>query len=84
MLRSRVIIEESEKYIKETYTSHSGFISFHSNKIEDWLNKEYILENPEHRIGGLLECICFAEIDTDNIYDWCDSGYYMEFEPINC
>lgn len=69
--------EAASQYFINTYTSCSGFVSFHSNEISDWLNKKYILENPAHRVGALLECLCFCEIDTNNIPYWCDSetGY---------
>lgn len=77
--------EEAAKYFKEKYTSYDGFISFHSNDIEDWLNEEYILENPAHRVGGLLDCLCSIEIDQDDIIYWCDDetgyiNYWLEEE----
>lgn len=72
--------KDAAVYFKDTYTSCSGFISYHSNDIEDWLNKEYILENPEHRIGALLNCLCFIEIDQDNIIYWCDDEMHISAE----
>lgn len=71
--------EDSAQYFHDKYTSCSGFISFHSNDIEDWLNKEYILENPKHRVGALLDCLCSIEIDNDDIYYWCDDQFYISF-----
>lgn len=67
-------------YFKNTYTSCSGFISHHSNDITDWLRKEYILENPEHRIGALLNCLCSIEIDKDDIIYWCDDEMHISAE----
>lgn len=67
-------------YFKDNYTSCSGFISSHSNDITDWLNKDYILENPEHRIGALLGCLCFCELNADDIIYWCDSEMHINYE----
>lgn len=74
--------EEAAKYFKETYTSYDGFFSSHSNDIEDWLNKEYILESPKYRVGALLECFCNITFDREDIYYWCDSEYWINFSPI--
>ena len=73
--------ESAATYFKETYTSCSGFISFHSSNISDWLNKGYILENPDHRIGALLSCLCSIEIDADDIIYWAEGEGYMDFTP---
>lgn len=69
--------KDAAVYFKDKYTSCSGFISFHSNDLTDWLNKKYILEKPQHRIGALLDCLCFCEINQDDIIYWCDdkTGY---------
>lgn len=77
--------DQAEGYIVETYTSCSGFTSFHSNNINDWLKKEYILEKPEHRIGALLACICycFLEIEESEIVHWVESDIgYIHSSPI--
>lgn len=75
--------EDAAKYFKDKYTSCSGFISFHSNDVDDWINKAYILERPEHRIGALLDCLCSIEIDPDGIIYWTDGENYVDFSPIN-
>lgn len=75
-------IKLAAQYFKYTYTSRSGFISFHSNRVYDWLRKDYILENPEHRIGALLNCLCSIEINSDDIIYWCDDEYHIGMEPI--
>lgn len=69
--------KDAASYFRATYTSYSGFISNHSNDITDWLNEAYILQNPEHKIGALLNCLCFCEINQDDIIYWCDdeTGY---------
>lgn len=75
LLRERK--KDAAAYFRHTYTSCSGFISHHSNDITDWLNEAYILQKPEHRIGALLNCLCFCEINEDDIIYWCDdeTGY---------
>ena len=78
LIRNRY--NEAKQYFKSTYTSCSGFISSHSNDIQDWLNPEYILSEPEHRIGALLSALCFSEIDQDNIIYWCDDESHIDFE----
>ncbi len=74
--------EDAAKFFKDKYTSRSGFISFHSPYFSDWLNKEYLLEKPSHRIGGLLDCLCSIEISQDDITDWIDGESYIDFSPI--
>lgn len=70
--------EEASSYFIENYTSYDGFISYHSNDINDWLKKEYIMEEPAHRIGALLDCFYRMEITDDYIdvyYELDDVGY---------
>lgn len=74
-------MEEATAYFKDKYTSRDGFMSFHSNDIWDWLDKEYILEKPEHRIGALLEYVCQSKIGDEDIIYWADSEYWMGFSP---
>jgi len=69
------------QYFKSHYTSCSGFISFHSPDIEDWLNPKYIKEDTGHRIGALLDCLCHCELDTDDIYYWVEGENYIDFSP---
>lgn len=48
--------EKFSEYIKHTYTSCDGFISFHSNDPKDWMNKWN-----EHQVGSILQFICENE-----------------------
>lgn len=68
-------------YFLERYSSRSGFISFHSKYLSDWLNKKYILENPGHRVGALLDCLATIEIDRDDIIYWTDGESHIDFTP---
>lgn len=45
------------KYVSENFTSCSGFHSFHSNDVNDWLDLDYINDNTEYRVGTLLDFI---------------------------
>jgi hypothetical protein len=69
------------QYFKERYTSRSGFISYHSNKIYDWLNREYVMECPDHRIGALLDCLCAIEWDLEqtDLLGWVDSEIWVGY-----
>jgi len=73
--------DEAESYFLEKYTSCSGFISFHSNDVNDWLKESYILEKPEHRVGALLDCLCSIKIDDNDTYEWVTDEMYISFEP---
>lgn len=74
--------EQAKDYFAAHYTSCSGFVSSHSNNIADWLNKDYILAKPEHRIGALLNCLCDIELDQDSITYWCDSENHISYSVI--
>lgn len=73
--------EEAAEYFKAKYTSRSGFISHHSNDLADWLDKEYILEKPNHRIGALLSCLATIEIDKDRIIYWAEGENWCDYSP---
>lgn len=75
--------EKAAQYFLDHYTPHSGFIPFHSNDIDQWLRKIYILKEPEHRIGALLDCLCSIEIPENDLYDWISSEYWIDFKPCN-
>jgi hypothetical protein len=89
----RKVVEQKDilkKYIAETYTSRDGFISHHSNDIEDWCTPAYILEKSAHRIGALLEGLAFANIDDvkSEVYEWaanetCWVNYKVKSETTN-
>ncbi len=72
--------ENIKQYIKDNYTSRSGFISHHSNDVEDWCNPDYIMERPGHRVGALMEALAAHYMDTDNIIYWVDSEMYINYE----
>lgn len=63
-------LESFTDYIERIYTSRSGFISFHSADVFDWLDVDYINENSEHRIGAILDFLCTS------IYDICEPDLF--------
>jgi hypothetical protein len=78
-----VIVNENKEnireYIRQNYTSRDGFISWHSNDVEDWCNPEYIKENLEHRIGALMEALAQHYIEVGDIDYWADSEMYINY-----
>lgn len=53
-------------YIKDRYTSCSGFISSYSNQVETWLGEYWKeLETKAHILGSILEFVCRNEEITD-------------------
>lgn len=68
-------IDEFEYFLKQTYTSCSGFISFHSTTPKEWFPNEWI-ENPKHKLGAILGFICIMnEITEDDLLTACEGIY---------
>src|SRR5690625_3533994 len=56
------------EYVKENYTSRSGFISYHSNEVDEWF--DYIidydnLDDDLHKLGAILDFICQHVLEMD-------------------
>ncbi len=65
-----------EQYIKATYTSYSGFNSYHTNDPELWL--ENISDrNQNHKIGSMLQFL--IEYDPCNFHEVCGEIYIGEY-----
>lgn len=64
-----------EKFIKDKFTSRSGFSSFYSNDLEDWLEKP--LEEWDHNEFGTLLEARFSEFCPDD-----DKWFYYYLEHI--
>ena len=76
--------ENIREYIRDNYTSRDGFNSFHSNNVEDWCDKEYVLENGSHRVGALMEALVLTIIDQDDINYWAESEmFYIDYKVKN-
>ena len=71
------------QYIKEHYTSCSGFISSHSSYASDWM--EDLREDPEnetHKVGAVLNFILqeIEEYKPEDLYfDLCENAYFVEY-----
>ena len=71
-----------EEYIKDRYTSRSGFTSSHSNNAEVWMNNIKSESHLEHNFGTVLEFILQnEEYESYNIYEAITDDY-IEFNPI--
>lgn len=69
-----ILKENSEafaKYLKDTYTSYSGFISFHSNTIEEFMTEDGNPLEHKHKLGSILEFILkeVFEVDEYRMYE---------------
>lgn len=74
---------EFEEFLKERYTSRSGFSSFWSNDYDVWI-EEYLLdeESLEHCLGSVLDFILSNEGYTDEnlYYDVIGETSYIDYE----
>lgn len=71
--------EAFDKYIIDHYTSHSGFMSSHSNDSEVWLKENFDkLDTNGHYLGSLLQFVCKNEdINQDDMLDEVCSEMYL-------
>jgi len=72
LLCSYVGEERLAKTIKKRFTSYDGFISFYSNRIEDWLDKP-LVEWDHNELGTLLNALWDSDDDW-NLYLCFESG----------
>lgn len=69
-----------EEYIKKYHSSRDGYISFMSNKIEDWINDIKNNDNVDHRIiSEILKMQFLFDILPDH-YDIYSLNDYNEYE----
>ena len=71
------------QYIKEHYTSRSGFISSYSSYSSDWIKDlREDAENEAHKVGAVLDFI-FQEIeeykDEDLYFYLCENAYFVDY-----
>lgn len=72
--------EDLAGYFEEVYTSRSGFISFHSNNIQDWITDLHEGFKDEHKLGGILSailCTYGEDIDDMTMYYACTQDTYI-------
>lgn len=76
--------EEWKQYLKDTYTSYSGFISHHSNDADNQEWDVWVALNDTHNAGAILSFICEQHgLDMDWLYEeFCIEGinyqYYID------
>jgi hypothetical protein len=71
-----------EAWIKDRYTSRSGFISSRSNNAEVWINNMKSESHLEHNFGSVLEFILDNEgYEPCNVSDLIQDDY-IQFEQI--
>ena len=71
------------QYIKDNYTSCSGFISSYSSYASDWMEDlKNDAENEAHKVGAVLDFILheIEEYKDENLYyDLCENGSFVEY-----
>jgi len=71
--------DEFKEYIKNKYSSCSGFISSHSNDSNEWINdlkKESF--DSSHKLGSMLDFILTNEDKTDlDLFEECTESHYV-------
>jgi len=79
--------EEFTEYIKNRYTSCSGFMSYYSNNADVWKQEtNNFQEFPNHHyLGSILDFICNREINEMDVYertmDNIYTGNYIDLKP---
>jgi hypothetical protein len=67
------------EYVKDNYTSRSGFYSFHSNNVNEWLDNIKNGTDLDHKLGAVLNFILQNENYTDSdLYDRIIGNVYLE------
>ena len=71
------------QYIKDHYTSCSGFISSYSSYASDWMEDlREDAENEAHKVGAVLDFILQGVEeykDEDLYFDICENAYFVEY-----
>jgi len=70
-----------KEYLKETYTSYDGFMSFHSNDsgAEEWYIDSAL--NDKHNAGSILEFLCGEnEINSETLYYGCEDNVCISID----
>ena len=71
------------QYIKDHYTSCSGFISSYSSYASDWMEDlREDAENEAHKVGAVLDFILqeVEEYKPEDLYfELCENAYFVEY-----
>ena len=72
-----------KRYIKDNYTSYDGFMSYHSNNAEEWLQLLPECLNDEHKLGSILNFILEnEEISEHDLFERIVEGGAIYLYPI--
>lgn len=70
------------RYIKDNYTSYDGFMSYHSNNAEEWLQLLPECLNDEHKLGSILNFILENEETSEHdLFDRIVEGGAIALYP---
>ena len=76
--------DKLREMIEERHTSRSGFISFYSNDIDEWEEKE-ISEFDHNELGTILSAAMAPHIDDNRDFNWqlCESLFETDYEYVD-
>lgn len=67
--------DKFNQYLKDNYTSYSGYISFVENSIDNFFSKDWFNSHKDMVVGVMIEFYLTNEIDLDahlrNMYEAC-------------
>ena len=71
---------EFEQYLKENYTSKSGFNSYYSNRYDDWVaeTKDFT-DYGKHELGAVLQFILENEHEEWTLHLYCNTEAYCDY-----
>jgi hypothetical protein len=77
--------DEFSDYLKDRYTSCDGFISHHSNDVDEWIGEFMFGGDLTHKLGSALEFYCAVEsVDDMDMYEYlCGNGCVMYDDEID-
>jgi len=76
LLKAFISHEKSADFLKDTYTSCSGFISHYPNNLKDWIADAF--EDQKHTTAAMLQFLLTADDDYDD-----DSVMYCMYEYVS-
>lgn len=76
--------DKFNQYLKDNYTSYSGYVSFVENSIEGFFLKDWFNSNKDMAVQVMIEFYLTNEIDLDahlnNMYEACQEWLYSNAE----
>ena len=76
--------DKFNQYLKDSFTSYSGYISFVPNSMIEFFSKDWYESHKDMAVDVMIEFYLINEIDTDNhlqnMYDACQEWLYGNAE----